>query len=377
MRNIVAFVLAGILLLIEGCSGSFLKTNINEPDVYLYGFYGDINETYCYNPVYDLEDICGEKIACLYNDVLYVKLNDGIYRIDGEELKLIYEHTDSIFSIVGFNQKCVAFIATDAEDDMEKSVYLLNLDGGSLQEYKCFYACMEEEYLVISSSTTVKDTFYSFIETDGSNPAKVITYYENGEGELPDAYEDKESLEEKKLDEKNQEKYHPVIYNKDENRDLQITDYIYCADSFQEVPPYTKMNDAIYNQIGEKIIKLIVSDNRRNHITEFILGTAKHCDTGVWSEDRISVYDGDTEEETSIYRDSKNRILGYNYSANTVYLYSFEDKTVIAKDLNTDVVTTIAALDESQKIKFTWCNTTLVWIYENDGVETYGGNLQL
>ena len=93
--------------------------------------------------------------------------------------------------------------------------------------------------------------------------------------------------------------------------------------------------------------------------------------------DMYGMYDINTGEAKDFYSDSNNRILGYNYEENIVYLYSFSKNEIEAKDLDDNSVTTLSSLEKAQTIKFTWCDKTLFWIYENDEVESYGGYLDL
>ena len=76
-----------------------------------------------------------------------------------------------------------------------------------------------------------------------------------------------------------------------------------------------------------------------------------------------------------MYEDSTNRILGYNPDTNEVYLYVFDNRTITAKDLDNQSEKIVATLDEADTIQFEWYDTRLYWMYEKNGVEEFGGNL--
>lgn len=96
-----------------GCVDFTQNKNTALPDIFLYGLYGEEIEEYNYNDFLYGEGIMGEKIACSYDKCVYVKLDDTIYEIDGNDLKYVCKHNEHIFSLVGCNNCCFAYIASN------------------------------------------------------------------------------------------------------------------------------------------------------------------------------------------------------------------------------------------------------------------------
>ena len=107
-------------------------------------------------------------------------------------------------------------------------------------------------------------------------------------------------------------------------------------------------------------------------------GSAERCRTKYWEIDYITKIEGPdfsshANEETDVYEDSENRILGYNPNTNEVYLYVFDNRTITVKDLDDQSEKTVETLDEADTIYFEWRDTRLYWIYDKKGVEEFGG----
>ena len=75
----------------------------------------------------------------------------------------------------------------------------------------------------------------------------------------------------------------------------------------------------------------------------------------------------------TFYEDESNRIIGYNPDCEIVYLFSFENKSIIMKNIEDDSETIIEELEDADKIEFEWEESKLYWRYTNDEVETFGG----
>lgn len=101
------------------------------------------------------------------------------------------------------------------------------------------------------------------------------------------------------------------------------------------------------------------------------------CPKEYWVSDKLTVYDLSSKSFSKEYGTKDYRILGYDARNDFIYLFDVSDNTVKRLNDTNSEMTDIVSVDESDIIRFWWCDNVLTWIYENNGSEAYGGYVAL
>lgn len=383
-KNLIIYL--SVFLIVSICSSCNITDNVPNdkgggPNIYIEGYYGDRLKEYEWERENDIYGLSQEWIGYKYQDSYFVKINNEIYEIKQNRKELCFESSDEIGSIVAVVDNGILF---DSKDDNSKG----------LRE------CVLNVYYFESQRIE------EITKTDENIYLKIVTYADDEDLILNQKGPD-ESLEVLSLNSNSYDlnKYNSIYDLPDNfyietvpngNRDTDVIVYKNDYNNFRYNTQLTKWNKtskgyldseylyskhvhygARYKQIRYSDGLIMIHVENDADFKDSFGASASHCDTGVWEKDVLEKYDINTGEAKDFYSDSNNRILGYNYEENIVYLYSFSKNVIEAKDLDDNSVTTLSSLEKAQTIKFTWCDKTLFWIYENDEVESYGGYLDL
>lgn len=382
-RKIIIALCSVLCIFLSGCALENTKDNGNNSvNVYVKGFYL-VKDTGLDGPVLDEEyywrarDLLLSRHICEFENAEYIKENDKVYKSENGKNELLFEYENGIKSIVSANNDCLIFLSCSTASSGEtehqyndfykyefgKNKITKIITGNQLPgEYRIY---LKENYIIIQSDYKKEIYFYSLADdnmqvfeydelvnnTNDSFPGDF--YYVCGvHGESVYIYSTKDhSLITSALE------YNGDIYEYD-NRvgDIRFKSFIY--------------NDELYNIWTDTKLE---DSNPPSHY-----GNAEWCETKYWVSDNVFKIQlkGETagkKEGKGIIKESENRMVGYNPISNEVYLYDFNNKTIISRDLNDGSEKIIDTLKEAETIQFEWIDTKLYWVYINGGTEEYGG----
>ena len=377
-KQIIAFVTAMVTIILCGCNGiGQSKSNTN---VYVYNCYNGDNQVYSWSGSSLASPIKDEYVGYRYNDSCYIKVDNCLYKLSKGKKELIYENDQYIWSIISAGENYVVFADfVDDNSNGEKcrlQVYYTNTETIETiveeeTEIICFSYCDIEDIVLKNNDD---DDSFVFVTNLAYSPTIVESKTKN---DLPEGYY---YIDVSESD--NSEDYIVFTYNDmGEKVMLELNSWYEISSGLVNIAKaYPKHKDC---KAGHKA--MVKDDCVLFHHLEYngagidkvFVADESHCSSYYWIRDAIEKYNYSTEITTEIYSDRVNRILGYNYDENVVYLYSNIKNEIEAKDLDDNSVTTLSSLEKAQTIKFTWCDKTLFWIYENDGIESYGGYLDL
>ncbi len=315
------------------------------------------------------------------NNVFYVA-NKAIYKIEEENAYLLVESNKNIFALIGEYNNSLFYVL---EESTRNEYSIWELDINSNESHKVFE---EKLYLfdtiLFENMLIVKERGYDgdLLFYDSLNKKEIIIeqYYqkENDEinGMIPSGFVVRKT------------QYSPTLGNEIElyykygernervglarNQINEAGDEEYR--SLFEYHAYQKINyidNDMYNFY-------LFSEDIKSSKPPMAYGTSEGCKSKYWNKDIITKIEGpdylsNKNVEKTIYEDSVNRILCYNPLSNEVYLYVFEDDTIVSKNLDNQSEKIIEELEEADEIHFQWCDTRLYWVYVKNNNEEYGG----
>ena len=377
-NSFICVCLVLLLFSLQGCSGVI---NNAQPDIYIDNYYNSSEMSIFFDATGLYANSLANRVGYVFEGINYVKVNNGIYRINNNSLDLVYEDDSNIQSIVSVGTDYLLYTTKtyngDSLDNIKLKVYHHDMEQSEEfveAQYIWVKTFLDENDFVINvMNPLINNSEEDYICTI-DNTKISLNKYEIPD-ELPQGY------------------YINLIPGKSDE------DYVVCKKNslgkdiicfsrgwILTTSGYVNVNNIKTNHSHKGCTTITIPNDEGviyqhteysgNSTTNGII-KAYYCPTSFWEKDVLEKYDINTGEAKDFYSDSNNRILGYNYEENIVYLYSFSKNEIEAKDLDDNSITVLSSLEKAQTIKFTWCDKTLFWIYENDEVESYGGYLDL
>lgn len=374
-----------VVLIISSCNdvSTVPSNNTIRTNIYVEGYYGIRLKEYEWERENDIKGLEQEWVGYKYKDSYYVKLDNAIYKIDQNQKKMCFENSDEIKSIVSVVDNGILFDSKDKNSSGLREC-VLNVYYFDSQRIEEVTKTDENIYLKITSYVDDEDLI---LNQNGPDDSLEVLSLESNSYDLTrynSIYDLPENFYIENVPNRNQDT-DVIVYKNDSNNyryNTGLTKWVKTFSSGYLDLKYTYSKHmhygARYKQAQYNGVLIMTQvENNADYDRTGIAVSASHCDSNVWEKDILEKYDFKTNTANDFYEDAQNRILGYNYDENIVYLYSFNKNEIEAKDLDDYSITVLTSLELAKTIKFTWCDTTLFWIYENDGVETYGGYLEL
>ena len=339
-------------------------TNSKNTNIYVSNNYGDDNQVYSIDGLATLAT--EEQVGYRIESCSYIKVGTIIYRVTDSGIEKLYRDKDYINSIVAAGDDYVMYVTYGFETfSYDRKVLKLKVYtfDGQVSEITS-----EEVAMLVYSRPDQEKVIFT---TEG----KEGIYCLSCDGRSVECNETNQYIVEHIPGLGFKDKYYISNANDDKQDEFAMNAYGYINPN-EAYTSHDHTNTAYKTMVYDDAIIMQHVEFGTNSI-DVDLATESHCDTAMWKQDVLEKYDINTGETKDFYSDSNNRILGYNYEENIVYLYSFSKNAIEAKDLDDNSVSTLSSLEKAQTIKFTWCDKTLFWIYENDEVESYGGYLDL
>lgn len=360
MKNIINIIVTLVIgIIFTACT----TTNSKDTNIYVSNNYGDDNQVYSIARRATL--VAEEQVGYQIEGSSYIKVDKSIYRVTDNGIEMLCKDNDYINSIVAAGDDYIMYVALGI-DEVSYDRQLLKLKVYTFDGQVSEIANEELSMLVYSKPNQAEVIF----ATDGKEDIYCISY----EGESVECNETDEYIVEHIPGLGFNDKYY-ICKADDKQGKFGVNAYGYI-NPIEVYTSHDHTNTVYKTMVFDDAIIMQHVEFGSNPI-DVDLAIESHCDTAMWKQDVLEKYDINTGEAKDFYSDSNNRILGYNYEENIVYLYSFSKNVIEAKDLDDNSVTTLSSLEKAQTIKFTWCDKTLFWIYENDEVESYGGYLDL
>ena len=370
-------------------------TEKSGPNIYIKGLYNAWDKTYSGSHLDHSPGVIFDVMPAFvyeFNEDSYLMLNNSVYKNSNGNIELLFDSYPNIKSLVGVTDSYIVYLSEEKEEGNEikrDSVWKYNTDTKEIT--RVFDESFTDYRLIMNGN----DLFVRELFCLNSNVEKVNIVYadiENNTGvSIPNYTELTEEEMNKLLPEEYKiKKYKGLNVAYDEYEIYKTPDggkivkiglapeviddeflKFYSNDSFYY--KWMKYQDSVY------YIRVYANFNKTDYDPRqrVPFGTEEICDTKNWIADEVSYEKIDSKEmiknETQIYSDDKNRILGYNPRTNEAYIYVFENGTITIKNLNSDSETIIETLESAQTIRFEWCDTRFCCVYEKDGKEEYGG----
>ena len=365
------------------------------PNIYIKGMYNAWDKTYSGSHKDHAPDIIFDVMPAFVSESeedSYLMLNNSVYKNSDGNVELLFEPEPEIKSLVGVTDSYIVYLSGEKENENKisrDSVWKYNMETKEItrvfdRPFTDYRLIMNGNDLFVRELFCLNDNvekvniFYADIKnnTAVSIPDYTALTEEEMNALLPDNFEIK------KYKGRNEAYHEYEIYKTQDSGEIikiglapAVVDdeflKFYPNDSFYY--KWTKYRDSVY------YLRVYTDFNKTDYDPRqrVPLGTDEICETKNWSSDTLTCEKIDPVEmiknETQIYSDDKNRILGYNPRTNEAYIYVFENGTITIKNLNSDSETIIETLENAQTISFEWCDTRLYWVYANDGKEEYGG----